>query len=287
MTEETNAAETVERRARHSDLLDWLVRAGLVSYGVLHLLLAWVSVRLVAGHHGSPSQGGGSGSATGQGALAQLAGDSLGRILLTAMGAMFVGLAVWQLVAALVGYRRDDGWQRHVMRIGALCRVLAYAYFAFAAARLALQGTAGSGRSPESTTARVMHAPAGPFLLVAAGLVAAGTGIGLTVFGLRRGFVDQLDGRARDSERRLPIVVLGQVGYVAKGLAFVVIGVLLALAAVTRNADKTGGLDESLYQVLGHAWGGVAIVVVGVGIGCFGLFLFARAWHLNQRTLTS
>jgi hypothetical protein len=67
----------------------------------------------------------------------------------------------------------------------------------------------------------------------------------------------------------------------------VVIGVLLALAAVTRDADKTGGLDESLYQVLGYAWGGVAIVVVGVGIGCFGLFLFARAWHLNQRTLTS
>jgi MFS family permease len=148
------------------------------------------------------------------------------------MGAMFVGLAVWQLVAALVGHGRDDGWQRHVMRVGALCRVLAYAYFAFAAARLALQ----------------------------------------------------LDRRARDSERRLPIVVLGQVGYVAKGLAFVVIGVLLALAAVTRDADKTGGLDESLYQVLGHAWGGVAIVVVGVGIGCFGLFLFARAWHLNQRT---
>jgi hypothetical protein len=67
MTQETNAAETVERRARHSDLLDWLVRAGLVAYGVLHLLLAWVSVRLVAGHHGSPSQGGAPGRPPGRG----------------------------------------------------------------------------------------------------------------------------------------------------------------------------------------------------------------------------
>lgn len=285
-SQDPGAAQAVERRARHSVLLDGAVRAGLVGYGVLHLLLAWVAVRLVVTHRGPPREGG-SDSATGQGALAQLAGDTLGRVLLTAMAALFAGLAIWQLVAALVGYRDDDGWQRRAMRVGALCRVVAYGYFSVAAARLALQGRSGAGGSPQSTTARVMDAPAGPWVLVAAGLVVAGTGIGLAVFGIRRGFVGQLDGKARRSGRRLPIIVLGQIGYVTKGFSFVVIGVLLALAGLTHEANRTGGLDQSLYQALGHGWGSVAIVVVGGGIGCFGVFLLARARHLAPHTLTS
>ncbi|NUR08239.1 MAG: DUF1206 domain-containing protein [Nocardioidaceae bacterium] len=273
----------VERRARRSTLLEWSVRAGLVGYGAVHLLLAWVALALVAGH--DPGQG--SASATGQGALAQLADDALGRVLLTALAFLFAALAVWQLIAAAVGYRDDDGLKRLAMRLGAGCRVVAYGYFAVASAKFAAQGTNASRRSPESTTERVLNAPAGAALLVAVGVVMVAIGIGLAGFGVAKGFVDQLDSTARNADRRVPIVVLGQVGYVVKGLAFVVIGVLLGIIAVTRDADKAGGLDQSLYEVLGHSAGSIAVVVVGLGIGCFGLYLFARSWHLNEDTLTS
>ena len=281
-----DAATQVERAARGSTTLDWSVRAGLVAYGALHLLLAWVAVRVVVGHGSTPS-GKGSGSATGQGALSQLAGDPLGRVLLSAMAVVFAGLAVWQLIAALVGYRDDDGLKRHLMRVGAGARVVAYGYFAFASARLALQGASAHGQSPDSTTQRVMAAPAGTLLLVGVGVGAAATGIGLAVFGVRKGFLDQLDSRARNADRRVPIVVLGQVGYVVKGLAFVLIGALLVIAALTRNPTKVGGLDHSFYELLGHTGGSIAVVVAGLGLGCFGLYLFARSWHLADHTLTS
>jgi hypothetical protein len=281
-----DAATEVERTARRSTTLDWSVRAGLVAYGALHLLLAWVAVSLVVGH-GSTATGKGSGSATGQGALAQLAGDPVGRLLLAAMAVMFAGLAVWQLIAAVVGYRDDDGLKRHLMRIGAGSRVVVYGYLGFASARLALQGSSASGSSPDSTTSRVLSAPAGAFVLVAVGVGAAAVGVGLAVFGLTKGFLDQLDSKARNAERRVPIVVLGQVGYVVKGLAFVLIGALLVIAAVTREPGKVGGLDHSLYELLGHTAGSVAVVVAGLGIGCFGLYLFARSWHLAEHNLTS
>jgi hypothetical protein len=281
VAEQADAATQVERTARHSTALDWSVRAGLIAYGAMHLLLAWVAVRLVLGH------GSGSGSATGQGALAQLAGDSLGRLLLFAMAVMFAGLAVWQLIAAVVGYRRDDGLKRHLMRVGAASRVVVYGYLASVSARLAVQGGSGSKQSPDSTTERVLSAPAGTFILVAVGVGAAAIGIGMAVFGLRKGFLDQLDDKARNADRRVPIVVLGQVGYVVKGLAFVLIGVLLVIAAVTRNPNKVGGLDQSFFVLLGHTAGSVAVIVAGLGIGCFGLYLFARSWHLAEHTLTS
>jgi Domain of Unknown Function (DUF1206) len=273
------AAEHVDEGARRSRVLEGAVRVGLLAYGVVHLLVAWIAVRLVLGS--------GSGSATGRGALAQLAGDSLGTVTLLAMAACFVALAVWQSIAAVVGYRQLVGWRRHLMRFGALCRVVVYGYLAFAAAQLVLSNRSSSGRSTQSTTAKVMAVPAGRFIVGGAGLTLAGIGAGLVVFGLRKSFLGQLDRQARTATRRTPIVVLGQVGYVVKGAAFVVIGVLLGWAAWTRDPQKSGGLDGSLRELLGGTLGPPAVIVAGVGIGCFGLYLFARSRHLDRDTLTS
>ena len=273
------SAETVDRQARRSDLLAHAVRAGLVSYALVHLLLAFVALRLALA--------GGDGSATGQGALAQLAGDALGRSVLGALALGFAVLVLWQVLAAAVGYRDRQGWPRHLMRAGAACRVVVYGYFAVSSAGFAVAGRSASGGSPESGTAKLMDLPLGPWLVALVGLVTAGVGIGLAVFGWRSGFLDQLDEEARTRDRRVPIVLLGQAGYVLKGLALVVVGGLLCWAAWSHDPHRSGGLDESLYQVMGRGWGTVAVVLVAVGIACFGLYLGARARHLNRSNLTS
>lgn len=106
-----DAAEQVDRGARNSPVLEASVRVGFVAYGAVHLLVAWIAVRLVLGS--------GSGQATGRGALAQLAGDSVGTATLPGMAVCFVALGVWQSIAAVVGYRDLAGWRRHMMRFGA------------------------------------------------------------------------------------------------------------------------------------------------------------------------
>lgn len=279
MTAETSARNT-DRAARRSDTLAWFVRGGLVSYGVLHLLVGWVAASLVLTSD--------SGSATGRGALAQLAGGVSGRIVLAVMAVGFVALIVWQGLAAAVGYRDRDGRSRHLMRAGAACRVAVWVYLAITTAELVVEGgSAGSG-SPASTTSTVMAWPAGAWLVAAVGAVAIGIGVGLGIFGWRVGFLDQLDQQARAQDgRRVPIVVLGRVGYLAKGVALVVLGILLVWAAWTHDPSRSGGLDQALRQLLGGALGKVAIVVVAVGLGAFGLFLLARARHLNRESLTS
>lgn len=279
MTAESTARDA-DRAARRSPALAVAVRSGLVGYGLLHLLIGWVAARLVLTT--------GSGRATGRGALAQLAGDVSGRVTLGVMALGFVGLVVWQMIAAVVGYRDRDGWSRHLQRFASLCRAVVSGYLAVTAGELTVLGKSAGSGSPGSTTASVMSWPAGPAIVALAGAVTAGIGVGLAIFGWRRGFLDQLDRRARSIDgRRVPIVVLGRVGYVTKGVALVVLGLLLGWAAWTHDPQKSGGLDEALHELLGGAAGKVAIIVVGVGIGCFGLFLVARAWHLNRESLTS
>lgn len=255
------------------------MRAGLIAYACVHLLIAYVALRLAFGHS--------SNGATGKGALEQLAGDTLGEAALGLMALGFAALVLWQVITGLVGYRDQHGWKRALMRFGAGARAVTYGYFAVECAKLAIGGRSAGGGSADSTTAKVMALPAGPFLVAAAGATTAGIGIGLAVFGWRAGFMDQLDRQARREQRRTPIVLLGRIGYIVKGAAFVVIGVLLGWAAVQHRPQRTGGLDQALREVLGQSLGMPALVVVGLGIGCFGVFLLVRSRHLDSGSLTS
>jgi hypothetical protein len=277
-------AEDVDDGARRSTALEWAVRIGLTAYALLHLAVAWVAIRLVFPGSGS---GGGSGSATGSGALASFADDTLGKFTLLAMSAGFAALVVWQGLTAAVGYRDRDGAKRHLLRAGAGCRTVVYGYLGVSAARLALEGPSGKGRSPQSMTAELMHAPAGSYLVLGIGLVVAGIGIGQIVFGLTRGFLDQLDDKARNGDRRLPIVLIGQVGYVVKGVAFVAVGTILGWAALSHEPRKTGGLDQALQQLVDGGLGRPAVILVGAGIGIFGVYALLWSRHLDDDSLTS
>ena len=269
------SARSVERSLRRSSTFDWLVRGGLVGYGLLHLVIGGVSASLALGGH----------QPTSKGALEHLAGTPYGAPVLAVLAVGFVVLAGWQTVAGLIGYRYFDGHRRTLMRLGAACRVLTYGYLAYFLGRLLLAG--GSSGSPRKASAGVLAEPYGRVLLGVGGLVIAGIGVGLAAFGLRRGFLEQLDDKARHSDRRVPIVVLGQAGYVAKGIAFVLIGTVVCWAALTDDPRKAGGLDQALGRLVALPLGAVAVIAIGLGIACFGLFLLARARHLAPHTLTS
>lgn len=280
MTQQEDAAEEVDRNARNSTTLEWSVRAGLLGYGVIHLLVAWVAIRLVYGEGG--------GRATSKGALAQLAESGAGRIVLAVMALGFAALAIWQVFAGLFGYRDRSGLSRQLQRFGSLCRVATYGYLATVCTQATLAGPSAHSKSPDSMTAKVLALPAGFFILLGVGLTSVGIGVGLAIFGLRKDFLGQLDHKARTTtDRRVPIIVLGQIGYIAKGIAFVVIGGLLCWAGVTRDPNKSGGLDAAFKELLGHTIAGPAIILASVGIGAFGLYLIARSRHLNKDSLTS
>lgn len=274
-----DAAELADHHARHSRGLEWAVRTGLVAYALVHLLIAYVALRLAFGQSST--------GATGKGALEQLAGDTPGQLTLAAMAVGFVALVAWQVIAGLVGYRDRTGLSRHLQRVGAAARVVTYAYFAFECSKIALDGRSGGGGSTSSTTAWVLSLPFGTVLVLGAGVVLACIGVGLAVFGWQAGFLGQLDEQARHQQRRTPIVVLGSIGYVVKGLTFAGIGGLLGWAALEHQPGATGGLDQSLQELLGHSLGGPALVVVGLGIGCFGVFLLVRARHFDSASITS
>jgi hypothetical protein len=71
--------------------------------------------------------------------------------------------------------------------------------------------------------------------------------------------------------------VLGVVGYVAKGIAVGVVGVLFVVAALTLDPGRASGLDGALKALSALPAGAVLLTAVGAGLAAFGVYTFARA----------
>src|SRR3954452_24087033 len=93
MDASANAGQ-LSRKVDRSDGLDQLVRVGLISYGVVHLLIALLALRLAVGSS--------SGKAYATGALAHIPQTSA-RLVSLFIGALgFVALVVWQGIEAAI-----------------------------------------------------------------------------------------------------------------------------------------------------------------------------------------
>ena len=142
-------------------------------------------------------------------------------------------------------------------------------------------GGGGSEREGRSVTARVMDLPAGTWLVAAVGLAIIGVGIAHIRTGLSDDHRDALTAEGRSGESGSAYLLLGKVGYVAKGLAIAGVGALFGYAAITHDPNRSGGLDTALRTVLEQPYGPALLCALAVGLGCFGVFCLVRARHLS------
>jgi hypothetical protein len=269
----TSKAARLDHHADHSYALDVGVRIGLIAYGVVHLLIAWLAVRLVFG--------GSSQSANSKGALHELATTSLGRVSLYVVAGGLFALAVWQLIEAAAGHRDVRGGKRTFKRVTSAGKAVIYGTVGVSAFKTAI-GSGSGGGGTHSMTARLMSMPAGPLIVGAVGVGVLCVAGFLAHRGWTEKFMKKLDFDGRTGRDGRAYRIFGKVGYLSKGVALAIVGGLFIWAAATHDPHKSGGLDQALHRLLHAPFGPALLVAVAAGIACYGVFCFAWARHLDQ-----
>jgi Domain of Unknown Function (DUF1206) len=250
-----SVAEVRRSRPYHA-----LIGIGLVSYGLLHLVVAWIAMQLVIWRRGEASS---------EGALSQLRQQPLGEVLLWIMAVGLFTLTVWQVVEATIGRDQPSRDSRLRRRIMSAARAIVYLALGVLAVGIATGSASTSGEGEETFTARLMSVPFGQVLVAAVGAVVIGVGIAQIVKGVKQNFLEDLDRGAPPAVRRL-----GTVGYCARGVALSIIGVLFGWAAITYDSEKAGGMDDALSTIRDQPFGSVLLTIMAAGLACFGVYCF-------------
>ena len=246
-----------------------LVTVGLIAYGIVHILIGWIAAQVAWGG------GGDSQEASQQGALAELAQNPVGVVVLWLTVVGLFAMTVWQAAEAAWGHRdRPAGFKRVRKRLSSVGRAVVYAGIAVSAIS-ALRGASQSGdQKQEGWTARLLAMPFGRILVGVVGLVIIVLAVRQVIKGVQQKFTEDLDGGLTPGVRRL-----GQAGYISKGVAMAVVGGLFGWAAITYDPSKAGGLDDALKTINSAPLGSVLLTVVALGLACFGIFCFFWARH--------
>jgi uncharacterized membrane protein YhdT len=272
-----NDPEVIGRRAEQSDWLSHAARGGLIAYGVVYLLLAWLAIQLALGDQSE--------DASPSGALQELAKQPFGKILVWGIALGMIMLVVWRLSEAAFGHREREGSTRTWYRLASAAKVVVYIALGVIAVQVALGSgsSSSSSKSSRGTTAKVMDLPAGQWIVVAVGLGVIVYGVGVIVrHAWKEGFAEELQTEGKLGWSGAGYLWLGKVGHFAKGVVLMGVGGLICYAGVTHEPQKSGGLDQALQKVLQQPFGPYLLFAVGIGIACYGLFSLAQARHLDR-----
>jgi hypothetical protein len=264
-------AEEVGRQVEDSDWVDHAVRFGLVVYGLVYVLIAWLATQLALGdYHGAVTKG----------AFRTLAEQPFGGVLLVVVAIGMALLVLWRLLDAAVGHREEEGLERWRLRGVDLLKACVYAAIGYKAVGTGL-GDSG-GNSSRTATARLMDLPLGVWIVGAVGVGVGLYGASHIWRGLSEKHREHLTGEGRTGTAGSAYLLLGKIGYVAKGIAFLIMGGLFVYAAMTHKPRKSGGLDGALYQLLKQPYGSWLLLAMAAGLACYGLFQLVRARHLSR-----
>lgn len=211
--------------------------------------------------------------------LAAWAAWPLGPALVGLIAVGLLGFAVWRGLQAIFDADRHGLSPKGVaVRIGQAISGVIYGGLGLWALEL-LDAFEDVGEADEEQAARgaaesVLTLPHGEILLLMAGAVMLGVGVGNVVQGLVQDFAKRL--RCDDRLCRW-VVPLAKVGYGARGLATLPAGAFLIRAGLetrSRDAHSWGGALQTLE---GRPFGSWLLGVVALGLIAFGLFGFVEA----------
>ena len=256
----------VDTRAKAANVQDndWferVARGGFAASGLLHLLIAFIVARLALGVGGSADK---------SGALATLAAQPFGAVMLWVAAVVLAALGVWQAVQTFI--ERDV---KDRLKAGAIGIV--YFSLAFSAAKFAMGSGESSSRQNAGLSARMMQSGWGKAVLivVALGLIAVG---GYHVYkGVTKGFKDELEISGGTA-----VTWIGIVGYVAKGLALIGAGLLVVFATFTSDPSKATGVDAAVKTLGAAPFGKFLLLLAAVGIAAYGVYGFIRARYAKM-----
>jgi len=240
-------------------------RVGYAISGVLHLVIGWIALQVAWSGSGT--------SADESGALETLATTTLGRFTLWLAVVGFLALGLWHLASALAvrSAPGSSAWPARAKDVSTAAVHLFVAWTSFST----VKGRPHSSKEQSTDlTATLLQQPGGRLLVSVLGLAVIAIGAYHVVKGWTRRFLRDLSEHPGTLATRA-----GVLGYIAKGIALAVVGMLFVTAAVQNSSGRATGLDGALRSLRQQPVGPWLLTAIALGVASYGVYSLVRARH--------
>lgn len=253
--------------------VEQLAKAGLIAKGIVYCLIG-VLAFMAALELGSTSTS----SADQSGVFKFIVEQTFGKILLGIVALGLLCYSLWRLIQAIQDTKHKGTDAKGVgQRLLYAFRGLVYGALAFTAAKVALGGSSSNNNSNESLVGQLLQQPYGQWLV---GIVAVGIAIA-AIQQFYLAFSDEYKKTVQSAglkhETETFMIKFGKIGYIARGVVWLILSYFFLRAALQSDAQEAGGTASAFKFLEQSSYGSILLGAVAFGMICYGLFMFMQA----------
>ena len=269
-TAELQSGEEMHASPPAHPSLEWAARFGYAACGIVYLAIGIGAIAVALGLTSEPT-----GS---HGVMAMVAGLPFGKLVLVGLGIGLAGYAALNIAGAINDPERRGITLQGLMErsVDALTGAIYIGLAIAALGRVADPSGSDAGTAVRFAQA-VLSLSYGRALLGLIGLALVFGGGFLFYRSANERFGEMLDRREVSTRARRAIAGAARAGTVARGLIFVVCGILVVRAAVLSDPDIVGDAGDALAAIGSATPGPVLLLLTGAGFVAYGVYQLAKA----------
>ena len=245
-----------------------IAQAGYISKGIVYVLLGLLG--FMAAFELTKDN-----DANQSGALRFVKELPAGTILLLLLTLGLVCYSTWRGIQAFYNPKQEE--TKWTKRLRYAFSALAYMAFAYTALKAALEDSSSKGDQNQKLAGELMNQPLGQVLVGIAALIFAAVGIYQIHYGFSEKYRKHVQDLSLHSQQASLLLKSGKVGYISRGIVWLVIGFLFFRAAIHSAANEAGSTAKAFHFIEGTPYGSYLLGALGLGLVAYGVFNFIRA----------
>ena len=250
---------------RRSAALEVLTRVGFAAKGIVYLMVGVLALMAAFNEGGETTDK--------KGVMERIATQPFGEFALIVIGVGLFAYAAWRFLCCFVDVENEGSDGKGVgKRLLYLGSGLIYASAGMYAIRIVMNSSRSGGDGAQAWTARLMDAPAGPWLVAIVGIGVVVGGIMQIRHGWQEKFRKHLRLGQMSGDHKHWAIRAGKWGYIARGVVFAVIGFFIMLAAIRHDPSRVRGSEGALDALAAQPYGQWLLAFVAAGLACYGVY---------------
>ncbi|WP_058305946.1 DUF1206 domain-containing protein [Gracilibacillus massiliensis] len=272
----SNHSETKQKAKKATDeAKPWLraiARSGYIAKGIVYILVGVLSVMAAVGVGGQTTDG--------SGAIAAVANEPFGNVLVWIIAIGLIIYGGWKIVQFFKGPSRENNKGKDViMRITYLVSASIYLSLAYKSFSMLLSNQSSSSSSWLSI---ILDLPLGEWIVFSIGLIIASVGINEIINGYKEKFVDKFKFNEMSKKEIKLGKKVGRIGLIARGITFLVLGFFIMATGFTKDLQVEAGLDGALQKIAQQPFGQWMLGLVAIGLVLYGVFQIMKGKNRNM-----
>jgi hypothetical protein len=246
---------------------------GLIAKGVVYCLLgilAFMAAFEIAGQSDNNTDK--------KGVFQFIQNHAGGKVMLALIALGLLCYSIWRGIQTFGNTENKDNNAKGISsRVRYLFSGAVYLAVAFVAAKTLFDKDKGNGDANQTFVAELLSKPLGQWMAALVALSIAGVGVYQAYYGLSEKYKKHVSELNVHNNASHYLLTAGKIGYVSRGVVWLIIAFLMMKAALHANSKEAGDTGKAFQFLESSSYGSYMLGALGVGLVLYGVFNVVRA----------